>query len=268
MIKNFNITDYNESGFQIIHKFLNNEFIDRLKTNLVAMTPKVNVPGSKSAWGYGNLINDLNFDFIYNHQYLIKILNEIHGPNLFINHLMVVNKVAWIGPDVEWHQEVANIDTYAAGISRDRWADFSQVFIALDPHTIDNGCLKIIPSSHKLGFMEHQDCINSHLNHKRRLTTESLEIAFSKYGIINVEMEPGDALFFNHLLMHGSSNNTSPINRMSLLIQARGFELDKDEKVFNNEVESRKNFVIQNLKDKIDQLVNKNSLYKDMHTKS
>ena len=58
---------------------------------------------------------------------------------------MINNKAPWIGPDVEWHQEVFNIDTYAPGgnANVDSWKDYLQIYIALDPHTLENGCLKV-----------------------------------------------------------------------------------------------------------------------------
>lgn len=259
------VDSYFDNGFILIKNFFSNEVVENIKKNVSMLDPKIFVPGSNSAWGYGNLVKNTNFSFILNDISIRDILKKIHGDIFFINHIMIVNKVAWIGPDVEWHQEIANIDTYASGINSDQWVNFSQVFIALDPHTVDNGCLKIIPKSHKLGFMEHQDCINSHLNHKRRLTVESLNRAYSKYGIMNVIMNPGDALFFNHLLIHGSSNNCSPDNRMSLLLQSRSFEFEKSNEIFERETRYRKDYVSNVLNEKIRKLTLQSELYKDMH---
>ena len=41
-----------------------------------------------------------------------KVLSELVGEDINLSHFMLVNKAAWIGPDVEWHQEVFNIKIY------------------------------------------------------------------------------------------------------------------------------------------------------------
>ena len=64
-----------------------------------------------------------------------------------------MNKAAWIGPEVEWHQEVFNSDIYAPGINmRKKWDKFVQVFIAIDDQDTNNGCLKVFKKSHHEGF--------------------------------------------------------------------------------------------------------------------
>ena len=67
---------------------------------------------------------------------------------------------------------------------------------------VENGCLKIVPSSLKLGMVEHEDIVwNNTINNGniQKWLTE-------KYGIMNVEMEP-DILVLNHRLLHGSTSN-------------------------------------------------------------
>mgnify|MGYP001960982601 FL=1 len=57
--------------------------------------------------------------------------------------------------------------TYAPGCNSKRdWKKFFQVFISLDDQTVDNGCLKIIPYSHKLGELKHVDIIGPNLGQK------------------------------------------------------------------------------------------------------
>ena len=73
-----------------------------------------------------------------NNKYILNFCKEILGEKFTYNHLMVNNKAPWIGPDVEWHQEVFNIDTYAPGANTNdnSWKNFLQIYIALDPHTL------------------------------------------------------------------------------------------------------------------------------------
>ena len=105
-----------------------------------------------------------------------------------------------------------------------------KIYIALDKHTIENGCLKIVPNSHKEGELEFEDCVgNFTWGHKRRLSSKSMDFLYNKYGIKNVLMEPGDILFFNHLLAHGSTSNIINLPRRAIVLQATSiFEKDNN----------------------------------------
>ena len=66
-----------------------------------------------------------------------------------LESLYVHNKHRWVGPDVEWHQEVFNIKTFHPtniNYSIDEVKNnFMQIYVALEDQNLVNGCLKIIP---------------------------------------------------------------------------------------------------------------------------
>jgi len=225
--------------------------------------PKVYIPFSDVPWGYGNLMNDEDFNNILSNRFISNFCEAVLGEGYEFNHMMINNKAPWIGPRVEWHQERFNIDTFAPGASAepDAWKKFLQVYIALDPHTLENGCLRIIPSSHTFGELEHEDIINSNMLHKRRVVSRDMNKIHAKGGIESVIMSPGDVLFFNHGLVHGSSANISPLERRSVVIQAR-VPIEKDNEVFVRETQHRRNFVKQTFLEIIHELDEKN-MYDD-----
>jgi phytanoyl-CoA hydroxylase len=75
---------------------------------------------------------------------------------------------------------------------------------ALERCTRANGCLAVVPGSHRGGLREHGTPDWKHVN-------------FAFYGVdealggarVHVEMAPGDTLFFHPLLIHGSGRNRS-----------------------------------------------------------
>ena len=183
----------------------------------------------------------------------------------FFNHLMINNKAAWIGPDVEWHQESFNINTYAPGYSPEKdWDKFVQFFIPLDNQTKENGCLKIIPKSHTLGLLQYEDIINANLVHKRRVKYEDMNFAFNKFGIKDIILNAGDMLIFNHLLVHGSGTNLSPDDRKAVVLQAQKKLLKKDNEIFEKETLFRSNFVKNELEKKLN-LTNAKKMYRDFN---
>ncbi len=66
----------------------------------------------------------------------------------------------------------------------------------------ENGCLAVVPGSHRGPLLAHGSPDWEHVNHG----FFSAEGADRK-GRQHVEMEPGDTLFFHPLLLHGSGHN-------------------------------------------------------------
>ena len=80
---------------------------------------------------------------------------------------------------------------------------FAQVFIAIDEMTLENGCLRIVPKSHTLGMLDHEDIVWNSMSHKKRATYKAMKEASNKFGVKEIQMSPGDMLIFNHRLLHG-----------------------------------------------------------------
>ena len=260
------ITSYNEHGYYHAKSALSNNFCVELLEKLTHLPPKVFHPFSNEPWGWGQLFDVKPFDQILQNSIITDFCSSLYNTSKYkINHLMVSNKVSWIGPEEMYHQEVANMDTYAPGCNpKEDWKDFLQIFIALEDQTIENGCLRIIPNSHKLGVLEHEDIIWNQTGHKRRVKHSELKKAYKYGGILNCEIKQGDILFFDHLLIHGSSSNQSPFDRKAVIMQVQNTSKPKDMNIFQKEAEYRKNFLIENYKDKISSMLNKN-MYGDFN---
>jgi len=74
---------------------------------------------------------------------------------------------------------------------------------AIDPCRVDNGCLYVVPETHKEEIVcpETADPAESFTTHLVRIP--------GNRKAVPVEMEPGDTLFFNGSLIHGSPPNRS-----------------------------------------------------------
>jgi ectoine hydroxylase-related dioxygenase (phytanoyl-CoA dioxygenase family) len=83
--------------------------------------------------------------------------------------------------------------------------------IHFDDAPIEKGCVRVVPSSHKLGPLEHQEAGGWHL-------------PFEQYPLdaaVPCPAEAGDVLFFSYLTVHGSGINVSNEARTTLLVQMR-----------------------------------------------
>ena len=92
-----------------------------------------------------------------------------------------------------------------------------------------------------------------------------MDFLYNKYGIENVLMEPGDILFFNHLLAHGSTSNVINLPRRAIVLQTTSI-FEKNNDIFEKFNSFRANFVIDYLSKVVDKLKDKN-FYKDFNKK-
>ncbi len=104
-----------------------------------------------------------------------------------------------------WHQDEIYIPT------RDR--SLIGAWIALDDATIENGCLWVIPGSHKPGYLYPQRDHND---------TEEHDFGQQSYGFdeslaVPVEVSVGSVVFFNGYLLHKSHKNRSEVYRRVLV---------------------------------------------------
>lgn len=260
---------YAKFGYVKFKKVFSKEFCQKMFDASELLEPKVKIPFSNVAWGYGQLFDIKPFDQIVNNEKINSFIESVLGEDFIFNHLMLNNKAPFIGPEEIWHQEVYNINTFAPGTDKKNWNRFMQVFIAIDDHSLTNGCLRLIPESHKLGELNSVDVVTGNQLHKRRTSVESLIEATKKLEIKNCVLRKGDVLFFNHLLLHSSSSNPSKHSRKALVMQAQSKEVSKkDTKIFELEVKHRRNFITSEYQKKIESLNKKsNQMYADFSKK-
>ena len=104
-----------------------------------------------------------------------------------------------------WHQDEIYIPT------RDR--SLIGAWIAVDDATEENGCLWIIPGSHKTGYLYPQ---------REHEKSEEFDFAPESYGFdesveVPVEVKAGTLVFFNGYLLHRSRKNRSDLYRRVLV---------------------------------------------------
>lgn len=214
------LKNYEKDGFVLVKSLLKKNLCKEAKLKTNSLKVKLKIPFSNSAYGYGDVRLKKPYNLILKNKKMNLIVKKLLNSDFNLSHFLLVNKAAWIGPDVEWHQEVFNFNIYASGLNKKKnWKDFIQVFIAFDDHEKQNGCLKVLKGSHKSGFLDYEDIVNINGSHKRRVKTKILDKLVKKYPIKDIQMKRGDVLFFNHLLVHGSTSNLSSKSRLSGLMQ-------------------------------------------------
>ena len=146
-------------------------------------------------------------------------LLDILGPDILgINNLFIW-KAPKIGLGFPWHQ-----DKFYFG-KRFKTATTVGTWTAIDPADRDNGCLYVIPGSHKRAISEHDDIAGSQQN-EFKLARDARD----EDGIA-VEVLPGAVIWFHSHLLHKSTDNHSRRFRRSYVshyLSARAEWADAD----------------------------------------
>ncbi|MDZ7733708.1 MAG: phytanoyl-CoA dioxygenase family protein [Acidimicrobiia bacterium] len=136
---------------------------------------------------------------------LLDLVEPLVGPDiaLFASHWICKPPVD--GQEVRWHQDAAYWPLEPMEVVT--------VWLAVDPSTVDNGCLRVLPGTHRgplrgLRPTDGDDVLGSELD---GVVDES--------AAVDVELEPGDVEIHDPGIVHGSRPNTSPHRRAGLTIR-------------------------------------------------
>jgi ectoine hydroxylase len=122
-------------------------------------------------------------------------------------HSKMIMKDAKVGGAWAWHQDYGY--WYENGVL---YPDLVSVYIAVDPATTQNGCMKVLKGSHLLGRIDHVVS-----GEQAGADMERVREAMSRLELIHCEMQPGDALFFHANLLHASDRNESENPRWGMI---------------------------------------------------
>ena len=134
-------------------------------------------------------------------------LASILGPDVITFNGLVIFKARGIGLPFPYHQ-----DLWYFQQSHDMERSCG-VWMALDDADIENGCLWVVPGSHKLPIQEHLLPDADHLQQEFREVPGASEMAE-----IPVEIMAGGCLFFDGRLLHRSGHNHSDRDRACYVI--------------------------------------------------
>ncbi|SDT55088.1 phytanoyl-CoA dioxygenase family protein [Jiangella sp. DSM 45060] len=144
---------------------------------------------------YPHKLSSLMLDTM-RHPTIVDGLTRIIGPNVKAMQSMLFVKAEG-KPGQAWHQDEMFIPT------RDR--SLTAAWIALDDATVENGCLWVLPGSHRDGVIypnrEHDDP-------RYDCTVESFDFPWSDDDAVPVELTAGSVLLFNGYLLHKSLPNS------------------------------------------------------------
>jgi phytanoyl-CoA hydroxylase len=131
------------------------------------------------------------------HPAIVDALTRIIGPNVKAMQSMLFIKSEG-KPGQAWHQDELFIPT------RDR--SLTAAWIALDDANVDNGCLWVLPGSHRAGIL-YPD--RDHDDPRFDCEVEAYDFPYRDEDAVAVEVPAGSVVLFNGYVLHMSLPNTA-----------------------------------------------------------
>lgn len=145
----------------------------------------------------------------------LAVVTEIVGSDLFCPNDLYFFKPPGTGKPIAWHQDSWYFNnSYASSVGDSIEEASIGTWLALDDADEENGCLWVIPQSHRLGIVEHCDVeSDEYFLQKRVIVTDEME----EQGI-PVKVPKGALIFFNNALLHRSTTNRSTRFRRAYIV--------------------------------------------------
>jgi hypothetical protein len=132
---------------------------------------------------------------------LVSVLEKIVGPDVEFWSDKVVFKSAKVDFASPWHQDW----WYWEGATK------TSIWIALDDATPENGCLKMLPGSHK------SVCRKASGISDDKFVNRMDEGAVDESKAVILPVKAGGAVFFHDLTLHASLSNVQKTDRWALI---------------------------------------------------
>ncbi|MER6581925.1 phytanoyl-CoA dioxygenase family protein [Nonomuraea sp. NPDC001023] len=199
--------EYDENGFAILRGVIDSELIREAGAHTAWLGQKY--PDLRPEEYHHPLMrNDAFWVRMVADERLVDIAELFLGPDIacFTGHY--VCKPPYDGRPVLWHQDGAywKLDPMEA----------LTVWVAVDASTTENGCLRVIPGSHRAAM--HEPVPRSDIPNMLFSTCEEdlVQEWLDKAGEVAIELQPGDVSIHHPHLLHHSKQNTSAMRRCGL----------------------------------------------------
>jgi hypothetical protein len=139
---------------------------------------------------------------------IVELVSSVAGEDLILWGCHVFCKPAGEGFETPWHQ-----DGHYWPI---RPLATCTVWVALEPSTRENGCLRVIPGSHRA---QH---LHAHLHEDRSDLTLNQRLAagaFDEADALDIELQPGQMSLHDVYMIHGAAANRSAQRRTGVALR-------------------------------------------------
>ena len=200
------VESYRDQGYLIVRDpILPADKFDGLKKafeDILAALPAGERPEGMSML---HLLHPHLFEWIFDDS-VLDLVEPILGPDIAVFASHFVCKPKGNGRRVPWHEDSAYWKTQLDPM------EVCTVWLALDPSRRENGCMQVIPRTHRTGRKGYSDYAPVDAT-ENVFPSEILKSARDDSQAVALELEPNQASLHDARIMHSSAPNLSTMRR-------------------------------------------------------
>jgi len=133
----------------------------------------------------------------------LDLVEPLIGPDIGLFSSHFISKDPFTGRATPWHEDSAFWNGRF-----DHYDQIVTVWLAIDRSTRENGCMRVIPGTHRGGFSEYEPVDTAHNTFRRQIKDTVAETS-----AVDFELEPGECSLHDSRIIHGANANRSPHRR-------------------------------------------------------
>ncbi len=148
------------------------------------------------------------------HPRMVEPIKQLFNEDVYMHQFKINGKMAFDGDVWQWHQDYGTW-------KNDDWmpeARAMNIAIFLDEVTEFNGPLMFIPGSHKAGVLEAGHDTSTTSYPLWTIDNATISKLVARGGLVAPKGPAGSMLLFHGCLVHASSSNLSPWNRVAVYL--------------------------------------------------
>ena len=135
---------------------------------------------------------------------VLDLVEPVVGPNIGLWASHLISKEPFTGKATPWHEDSAYWNGRVSTM-----AGICTVWLAIDPATAENGCMRVIPGSQQNGFSDYE-AVNANENiFHAQIRPDQVDENRAVY----FELQPNECSLHEGRLIHGARANTSNTRR-------------------------------------------------------
>jgi len=203
IFSNADVNFYKEQGYLLNHKQvfsadefarLNSIFEEQLALKGDKLSDELDTPHFR---------DERLLEFLL-HDSVLDLVEPFIGPNIGLFSSHFICKDPFKGRATPWHEDSAFWKPRF-----DRFDKIITVWLAIDKSFKENGCMRVIPGTHRNGFSEYQQLDAEMNTFDSGIKPENIDESKAVY----FELERGECSLHDSRIIHGALANTSPYRR-------------------------------------------------------
>ena len=197
---------YESDGYVVVRNVLDQELVNTARAHVDWLRAKH--PGLRAEQlGHMLMTDDPFWVRLVSDDRLLDVAAQFIGPDIALFASHYIAKPPFDGQPVLWHQDGSFWPLEPMAVTT--------LWLAIDPSTPDNGCMRIIPGSHRMDLQALQP--RTEIANVLNAAIDPAMVDESQ--AVDIVLAPGDVSIHHPNVIHGSNPNHSPHWRRGLTIR-------------------------------------------------